>query len=253
MPKYSKTETFLSFFIKYACYLYHFSVSYFLEDLIKKNATPIFVEYKGESILLSSYNELVVFNEICKTLNQTLENPQNFFKTIYTTATWSILSCISLNLLSLPNEENQRDFKVEIIQELYSICIKALKTNKAASQESSSFENTTRTICAFMENLTKIEMLTRAKKDRFITHKTQIKLQNIQEPNQSLIYKVLKNHSFFDMSPSLKCEKIFCEFGEKLSDFDKEEIQLMKNYSFKFESIDPNILRGKFYISIIIK
>ena len=127
IPRLKDTETFIGFFIKHVCYLFSFSLLFFSTILIERNDNPIFIEYENRPILLSSYNELVLFQEIFNVLEDTLKVPEKLLKTMYTKSIWSILSQASIHLLSLPAEPKEEHFKILIINNLYTICFKALK------------------------------------------------------------------------------------------------------------------------------
>lgn len=127
IPPSSGDDTFLSFFMRYACYFMSYSAYYFLEFLMKKSKTPIFVEYRGEKILLSNYHQLIIFQQIHQILEETLKTPKDLLRTFYTRAVWTLWAQMSKKLLQISQEEGQKSFKSEIVQSLTSLCTRALE------------------------------------------------------------------------------------------------------------------------------
>ena len=158
--------TFLGLFLRYACYIYNFEVSYFIESLIEKTKDEIFVEVDGESLPLKALNELIVFEEIIAILEETVTKPESLLKTIYSVSIWSIFSQISITLLSLPVEKNQKNFKLEIIQKLYSCCLRAIeayKPIKVNDSENHISEDEIKIVYVFMVRLAPLDMALQAK------------------------------------------------------------------------------------------
>jgi len=158
LPKWESNGTFLSFFIKYNCYLFNFSVGYFLLPFVDKNETPLFIEYGNESLLLTSYNEWIIFQEIFRVLEDTLEKPKNLLTNICTTVVWNVIPHIANNLLKAFNEAKQKDMKLEIIQRLYSICFKALKEYNLNHSQEAQLKEETHIIYVFLAQLSEIEV-----------------------------------------------------------------------------------------------
>jgi len=167
LPQWTPGCTFIHFILKYFAYLYHFSTSYFIIPFVDKVQTPIFIDYEGEPLLLSAYNEFIIFAMIQLILKETLVVPEKFLRTIYTTSIWSILSNISISILQLVNEPKQKEFKLQIIKNLYSLCLTALKVYNKCRRVDSQLKDETQVVYIFMGKLAEIEVSIKARNQLF--------------------------------------------------------------------------------------
>ena len=159
LPPLGQNETFLTFFLKYACSLYNFSVSSFLEVLIQKSQTPIMVEFHNELVPLSAYNEVLILSEIINLIETTLSEPEKFLKTLYTVHTWCIFTQVATSLLRLPFEEKQRHFKAAIIESLHSLSLKAIEIfTKDQTQEEIAANKQVQMTYTLMARLAEVEV-----------------------------------------------------------------------------------------------
>lgn len=198
-PQVSNQETFLSFLIKVSCYLYRYPALNVLKYLTNPNTEiPILIEYQGEPLLLSAYNELIVFQEIIKVLEETLIQPENLFTTIYSTAIWTVLSETSLNLLRQPSEQNQKDFKLEIITSLYSLCLKALGVYFNSQTQKGLWKEEVLVIYEFLTQLSRQETMIRAKR-QLPKNVEEIGQKDIKE-QVAWICAVLKEKSYSNLT-----------------------------------------------------
>ena len=247
IPSSKSPLTFLGFFVKYLCYFFSFSVSYFLNLLVKQSETPIFVEYEQETLLLSSYNELIIFQEIHRVLEETLEIPEQAFKGMSNAALWNILCQISIQLISLPEEPGQNSFKVRIIQNLYSLCIKALKTYRKHDQQ---LKDETHVVYVFMTRLANREIALRTRA-QLLKHKDQEPIESILSSKEKLhkVALLLKELYYLDTYLLPGQDK-----GERLparSHTEEEDAALMKNYTPIYAQFETSILSSKCSIYIL--
>jgi len=171
LPEWEPNGTFLSFFIKYNCYLFNFSVGYFLLPFVDKNETPLFIEYGNENLLLTSYNEWIIFQEIFRVLEETLGKPKRLLTNFYTTAVWNVIPKIAINLLKAFKEAKQKDMKLEIIQRLYSICFQALKVYNLNHGQEVQLKEETHVVYVFLAQLSEIEVGINARNQLFESEK----------------------------------------------------------------------------------
>jgi len=117
-------ESFISFFLKYVCYLYNFSFLDFLENLIS-NENPILIEFQGKPLLLSAYNERVIMIEILSILKDLSERMKSDPESLVIPITFEMLISMAVQFVGSSNDENQESIylKMNIIQELYSACM----------------------------------------------------------------------------------------------------------------------------------
>ena len=238
LPKSEDKQTFLSFFVRHACYLYNFSVLYFLEYLIAKKATPIFIEYDHQPVLLSAYNELLILNEITLCLEETLEAPEVLFDTIYTISVWSILSQMSLRLLYLPGEDGQKNFKLQIIQRLSGLCSKALQTFSQKKTKGKQFqEDKLKIFYMFMTGLIEVEMTIKAKIQTSKMKNGLTKKELLWACHLSKEESYLGSKGFdIQDKDGLKTYTGTLSLNEK---------PVLTNYSFKLQEVDQKALTGK--------
>ena len=211
IPKWSSSGTFLSFFLKYVYYFFPAAGIFFPGNLISKEQVPIFIEYDGEPLLLSSYNELLIFCGIIKVLEETLNSPQDLLRTIYSIATWETLSQLSFYLLSLPIESSQKSFKPQITNSLYLLCTKALKVYQTNTLSKGSLDEDTWILYSFINRLAYSETSIRLEKYLSLLTADRKKLTKPERIFKSYISSKT-NHGF--LSVVLKDE---CHQGSTLS------------------------------------
>jgi len=247
LPQWTPEGTFLHFILKYFSYLYHFSTSYFIIPFIDRVQTPLFIDYDGEPVLLSSYNELVIFQEIQKILEETLLVPEKFLKTLYTTAIWSILANISISILQLVNESKQKEFKLEIIKNFYSLCLKAVKVYDSHNKVNSQLKNETQVVYIFMGKLAEVEVDTKARNQLYKQDKTDEAF--ISRKKLPWVCSTLKEQyntqEGFQFAPNYSLQS-------KLID-KTEEMQLVREkYSSKLPTIQWEIISSKLLLFLFI-
>ena len=193
LPALSQNETFLTFFLKYACSLYNFSMSSFLEVLIQKSQTPIMVEFHNELLPLSAYNEVLILSEMINLIETTLSEPEKFLKTLYTVHTWCIFTQMATSLLRLPFEEKQKHFKSTIIESLHSLSLKAIEIfTKGQTQEEIAANKQVQMTYTLMARLAEVEVEIKA--SNILAHEKKPLATVLSAPNDlQWTYYILRN------------------------------------------------------------
>ena len=245
LPQWQPKETFLSFLIKYASFVYNYTLVYIFEYFVKKNETPIFIEYNGEIILLSAYNEIVIVKAMIKQLEETLQAPEQFLTKMYPRAIWSIFSHVSSRLLNLPNEPNQKSYKFTLIESLKSLCYKALQVFPAQNDKIDAGTDHIKVIYLSLGRILETEIVLKTKEE----------LNLLNEPPKGL----LSSKEDLKWVSSLLKEQYYLGNGHSSNLFMNESVpiitnetilfeeNILKDYSKKSNGIAFGVLHGKFF------
>jgi len=257
LPQWKPKETFLSFLIKYGSYVYNHSLVFIFEYFVKENETPIFIDYNGEVLLLSTYNEVFIIKEIISQLEGTFNTSEPFLKTMYARAIWSILPYVSIRILNLGSEPGQKHYKLTFIEDLKILCHKALNTyfiqNKRATSEKDDptdvddfDEEEMQVIYLFLARVmeTEVVLKTRAELIRngdfpkdLITSKEKLKWVSSLLKEKSYIGNDFSfTRDSVDVLPLIPNETV------------SKEIEIFNNYPNKDFSVDHGYLLSKFFL-----
>ena len=253
LPEWDPKETFLSFLIKYASYLFNYSIFNIFDYLINKNnETPIFIDYIGQMMLLSSYNEILVFNEIIKQLEANIEIPEQVMKKLYTRAIWNILNQISLNLLNLQTEPNQKNYKLDFIQRLKDACNTALKAylNQKREKkleinedgEDTSDDEEVKVIYLFLARLLEVETVIITKKE--FSNNIDFPKDTLSLPEEFLWVRSLLKEQYY-ISNQIYFDSFHEEAPLIMNEKISNEIDCLKEYITKDFPIDKGFLLSK--------
>ncbi len=162
LPAWSPDDTFLVFFMKQACYFFNISAFYLLEFFVNNNETPILIDQNGQTILLSVYNESLIFDQVVKQLQELSQDPDKFLQTFFSLIYWDVLTSISIKLLSLSNHPVQNKRKLQILEQLEQICLRILKVYNSQETNQKQKEKI-KLICIFLSQLKQEEITLRSK------------------------------------------------------------------------------------------
>ena len=248
LPSRTGRMTFLRFFIRYIFYLYNFAVSFLLEQLVTRSSTPILIRYADTVIPLSVYNEIEIFREIFAVLEETLQNPKYFLKSLYTVGTWSILSQISLGLLSQPQEAGYDDFRLEIIEGLSRLCRKAFHVhNKSDSSTEAPEPEHLKVVYLFIAQLAEFEDAIRTRM-QLSEHREELKGMIFYTRHLQWISSILKEKSYLSdlkLKPeptSLQVPSFF-----KATEHPSQDIMPAQEYSGRFRQFELKDIKSKFH------
>jgi len=163
LPAWSPDDTFLVFFIKHACYLFNISAFYLLEFFVNKNETPILIDHNGQTVLLSVYNESLIFDQVIKVLENLSQDPDKFLQTFFSLIYWDALTNISIRLLSLSCHPSQNKKKLQIVHRLEHMCLRIFKVYNNSQEINSKQKEKIRLICIFLSQLKHTEIALRSK------------------------------------------------------------------------------------------
>jgi len=246
-PNLNNKETFLTFFIKYACYFYNFSVSYLVEDFVRKSETPIYVTYKNEPVLLSTYNEIQIFHVILKLLEETLQFPQKLLRTLYSCTAWTVLANISIKLLSMEiTVTNEKDYRLEIIKSLDFLCTRGLqlfyKERESSEEKNSKFKNNVKIFYGLRTQLAELEMSLKTKNYLLTKDQSSKKCSPLSFKNFPWIGSILKEQFYLDADPILSSQQTK-NFSEIFQQESWSGISFLKSLPpFNSQGIEPHVL-----------
>ena len=255
MPQWKSPETFLSFFVKFVSYIGSFMTPYPLEIIVLTERSSTFVEYEGSPILLSFYNELLIFREIIKVLENTLLTPDDLFKSLYSFGTWKILSQFSCHLLDLPFKGTLRNYKAQIITELELLCLRALKVHEDNCKlHHMRLGNETQTVYLFLHGLSSIERRIKSHNKYYLSpedHKdpsqAQVHFNKLLLSHKKVHYlqSLIKEQSYFSNPFSLITQDPTNKISSKnLIDLSNDKI-ILEGYTPKLEPVTTDKLLSK--------
>ena len=259
LPQWKPKETFLSFLIKYGSYVYNHSLVFIFEYFVKENETPIFIDYDGEVLLLSTYNEIIIIKEIIRQLEETFNTSEPFLKTLYTRAIWSILPYVSINLLNLKIEPGQKHYKLAFIEDLKVLCNKALQAyfvqNKRVTSDKSDpeyvgdfDEEEVHVIYLFLARLIETEVVLKTRAE-LIRHGDIPNELITSKENLKWVSSLFKEQSYIGNNRSFTSESVEALPlipNERIS----KEIEILNNYPKNDFSIEHGYLLSKFSLMI---
>ena len=246
IPQWTGKWTFLRFFIRYACYFYNFSVKHFLEQLVTKHQTPILVEYENEIIPLSVYNEFLIYREILEVLQETLEVQEEFLKTLYIVGVWNILPNICFCLLSQPQENMHQSFRLQFIESLYSLCLKALEVYSRDKMNGTAFEeDEIGVIYICLVRLAEFRIAFKVKLR--VMHDKQV-IEQLMPSTKSLLWMSHTLKEEFYTHGKIELEQVDVEPSKlDLNGMTTyEEVKAVESYSLDIKSISRQEFIGKF-------
>ena len=162
LPKWRGDETFLQVYVKYILYFAHLREGDFLASWIINTQNPLFIEVNGEKILLASYLEYLVLNEMHNVLEETLED-KDFLEQAYAQVMWITLPTIVIYFLNSLGEIRQRNYKQELTNKFVNLCFKALEHFHENNPRSAHLKDKNNQIYIFLNKLTSAQVFHKTK------------------------------------------------------------------------------------------
>lgn len=252
LPQWKSSQTFLNFYIKYVCYLGSFLVPFFLEAAAL-DVYPLYLEYMSQPILLNAYNELLIHKAVIKALEETLLHPEDLFKSIYSLGTWKVLGQISTHLLGLFHTQTDRNFRIEIISDLTSLCYRALQIYRDNSDPEDKYSENTQTVYLFLLELSALAQEVQSFEDISVYHKDIKSFSKLESKFNNLLtshdrrpwlHNLIKERSY-TMTPFSFFERDQGTVQDLAPINTRDDEIVLRDYVPKFETLDTEKLLSK--------